>query len=257
MIGDRTNSLLLKTPEGISFSIPLAGPMTRFLALIIDICCVSTLLYFAAVAAQILGFFLEGLGGALMAALAFVATVGYGIFFEWFWRGQTIGKRLLRLRVIDERGLRLQFSQVVLRNLLRVADQLPLLYLLGGVVCVINGKNQRLGDIAAGTVVTRVRRQSATPETNLGEEKYNSFRDHPHIEARLRQNTPSEEAALAAAALLRRDELDPDARLRVFEELAEHFRAHANFPEEAAFGLTDEQYVRNIVETLNRAPGQR
>jgi len=54
----------------------------------------------------------------------FVIQIGYGIVMEWFWRGQTLGKRLLRLRVIDSQGLRLQFSQIVIRNLLRFVDML-------------------------------------------------------------------------------------------------------------------------------------
>ena len=57
--------------------------------------------------------------------IGFAISVGYAIFTEWFWRGQTVGKRLLRLRVIEEQGLRLQFSQIVTRNLLRFVDMLP------------------------------------------------------------------------------------------------------------------------------------
>ncbi|MEI9970964.1 MAG: RDD family protein [Ignavibacteriota bacterium] len=62
----------------------------------------------------------------------FVISVVYAIVLEWRWRGQTIGKRLFGLRVMDVHGLHLQFPQIAIRNLLRVIDMLPFLYLVGG-----------------------------------------------------------------------------------------------------------------------------
>ena len=56
---------------------------------------------------------------ALAILVFFVAQIGYGFFCEWLWRGQTVGKWMLRLRVVDAYGLQLQFSQIVIRNLLR------------------------------------------------------------------------------------------------------------------------------------------
>ncbi len=85
----------------------------------------------------------------------FVVQVGYGIACEWLWRGQTVGKRLLRLRVMDAQGLHLQFSQVALRNLLRFVDSLPAFYLVGGLVSLLNSRAQRLGDFVANTIVIR------------------------------------------------------------------------------------------------------
>ena len=74
---------------------------------------------------------------------------------EWYWRGQTVGKRVLKLRVMDEQALRLEFSQIVVRNLLRFVDFLPGLYLVGGTACVLSRRFQRLGDLAANTIVVR------------------------------------------------------------------------------------------------------
>ena len=68
----------------------------------------------------------------------FVISVAYAIVLEWRWRGQTIGKRLLGLRVMDVHGLRLQLPQIALRNLLRLVDMLPLFYLVGGLACVFS-----------------------------------------------------------------------------------------------------------------------
>ena len=82
------------------------------------------------------------------------------------------------------------------------------------------------------------------------EGKYNSLREHPHLGARLRQRTSPAEAALALQAILRRDTLEPAARLEVFAEIAEHFRAKVPFPAEITTALADEQYVRNVVDVL-------
>jgi hypothetical protein len=80
--------------------------------------------------------------------------------------------------------------------------------------------------------------------------KFNSFREYPHLAARLRQNVSPREAGLLLQALIRRDELDPIARIEVFKEMADHVKTLATFPPEAIDGLTDEQYVRNVVDIL-------
>ena len=182
----------------------------------------------------------------------FVVSIGYGAATEWYWRGQTVGKRLLHLRVMDEQGLRLQPSQIVVRNVLRAIDMLPAFYLVGGVACLISPRAQRLGDFAANTIVVRHPELLEPDIDQLLTGKFNSFRDYPHLAARLRQRVSPQEAGIALRALLRRDELDPGARVELFGEIAAHFRAIVEFPEEATFGLTDEQYVRNAAEVIFR-----
>jgi uncharacterized RDD family membrane protein YckC len=248
----RVATLVIRTPEGIVFSQLLAGPLTRFAAWLIDwmcITCLAIILNFLLVLPALLS---PDVGRAMTILSYFAISIGYGIALEWFWRGQTLGKRILRLRVVDANGLRLQFSQVVIRNLLRAVDMLPLLYLVGGVACALTKRAQRLGDLAANTVVIR---NPVAVEPDLDQllpDKYNSFRDYPHLEVRLRQQVSAAEAALAVRALMRRDMLEPPARIQLFREIADHFRAKADFPAEATDGITDEQYVRNVVDVLYR-----
>jgi hypothetical protein len=163
-----------------------------------------------------------------------------------------VGKRLLRLRVVDIQGLRLQFGQIVIRNLLRFVDALPLFYLVGGVACLVNRRSQRLGDVAANTVVIRVPKLNEPNLDSLLARKFNSLREHPHLAARLHQRVSPAEARVALQALLRRDELDAAARVELFGEIAAHFRTHVEFPPEAIEGITDEQFVRNVVDILFR-----
>jgi len=180
----------------------------------------------------------------------FLLSVGYGIILEWFWRGQTLGKRIFQLRVMDENGFPLRFHQVLIRNIMRFVDSLPLYYLVGGVACVTSRYGKRLGDHVAGTVVARVASSMTIDVDEVSRHKYNSFRQHPHICARLRQRVRPEMASLMLEALFRCNDFLPDARLSLFRELADFLRNLVPFPETAVLGLTDEQYVRNAVEVI-------
>lgn len=248
----RSKALTIRTPEGIEFSMPLAGPISRFLALVVDMLSISVALKTLSIAFHVLSAIQRELGLSLQLLAAFVVGIGYAILLEWVWRGQTLGKKLLRLRVIDEQGLRVRFSQIVVRNLLRPVDILPLFYMVGGLFCMLHGHGQRLGDIAAGTVVVRVPGVSKPNLEKLSGDKFNSLRQYPHLTLRLLRTTPPEDAFLALRALLRREELDPPARVALFRELAAHFKTLVPFPQEVLDGLTDERYVRNVVDVLFR-----
>ena len=173
---------------------------------------------------------------AVQILIFMILTLCYGMFFEWVWRGQTPGKRVLNLRVVDETGRGLLPVQVIVRNLLRAVDLLPFAYGVGGLTMVLTRRCQRLGDLAAGTVVVRRIKLGSPDVEELLAGKYNSFRDHPVIEARLRQRVSPEEAKVCLSALLRRNSLEPDARLDVYGELADHFRGVADFPETSTYG---------------------
>ena len=245
--------LNIRTPEGIVFSQVLAGPVTRFLACFIDQLCIHAVLTVLGYVITLLAVVSFNFAVAFYVIGYFAVSIGYGILFEWGWRGQTVGKRLLRLRVVDVEGMRLQFNQIVVRNLLRFVDALPVFYFVGGVTCWLNSKCQRLGDLAANTVVVRHPRVSEPDLDQVLAGKFNSLRQFPHLAARLRQNVTPAEADLALQSLLRRDEFDPVARVELFGELAAHFRAKADFPAEATDGVADEQYLRNVVDVIYRA----
>ena len=249
----RTNTLLIRTPEGVVFSQQLAGPMTRWLAWLIDLVILIGFTWVLNLLLGMLSIVSAALAQAFGMLTMFAVSIGYSILLEWKWRGQTVGKRVLRLRVMDVHGLRLKFGQVVIRNLLRPVDMQPIFfYLVGGLASLINERGQRLGDLAANTVVVRMPKFSEPNLDQLMAGKYNSLRAWPHLEARLRQRVAPGEANIALQALLRRDILDPAARVDLFAELAAHFKAKVAFPPEATEGIADEQYVRNVVDCLSR-----
>lgn len=260
----KTASLEIRTPEGVSFSLALASPISRAVAWLIDLMAILAItiavgmllniLAMAFIAIPYLNQFILDFAQAIQIFLNFVVTIFYAIALEWLWNGRTLGKRLLGLQVVDERGLNLTLRQIMLRNFFRIIDILPsMFYLIGATSCLFTKRCQRLGDIAAGTVVVR-RTKLAEPSIDqlLARTGFNSFAEWPHLEARLRQQATPEEAQIALDSLLRRDELTPSSRLEVFQRIADHFRSYAEFPEEATLGLSDEQYVRNVVDTLYR-----
>lgn len=254
---ERVNVLQVRTPEGVAFTFRLASPVLRLAALVVDWAVVSAAWSILATLVALFHAVSRDVAGLLGTVAYFVLAQGYGIYTEWRWRGQSVGKRVLRLRVVDDRGLRLSFVQVVLRNLLRFVDGLPLLYLLGGVVALLSRRGQRIGDLVAGTLVVWEPEQPTPDLATLHNEKYNSLRAHGAVVARLRQAVTPVEARAAWQALARRNEFEPESRVRLFAELAAHFRSLTPMPTDAVEGISDEQFMRNVVEVLHVSRQER
>ena len=118
-------TLQIQTPEGVVFNLTVAGLFTRFLAWVGRWRGHHGRQFAHHHGHDFLALISPDFANALCVILYAVISVGYGIFTEWRWRGQSFGKRLLRLRVIDASGLKLQLSQIIIRNLLRPVDLLP------------------------------------------------------------------------------------------------------------------------------------
>ncbi|HUX68005.1 MAG TPA: RDD family protein [Terriglobales bacterium] len=245
------------TPEGFAFDLPLAGLGARCLAWVIDGLVVGAVLALAGQVLSVLALGLPGIASALQIVLGFAVTLLYAAALEWFWQGQTIGKNILGLQVMEAHGLPLTGAQVLMRNLLRIVDILPGLYLAGGIACLGTRHSQRLGDQVAGTVVVQRRRGAQPDLAPWLAQKYNSLREHPQLALRLRHLTTPAEAGVALEALLRRDELEPARRAAIYRALVAHFQARVPFPEATLEALSPEQYLRNVVGILfpQRFPG--
>jgi uncharacterized RDD family membrane protein YckC len=250
MSDEPMNVLSVRTPEGVAFSFRIASPAIRLAAMMIDLGVISVSWSVLAKLVAVIAPISEDVAGMAAIITYFMLSVGYRIVTEWKWRGQSLGKRLLRLRVVDARGKRLAFEQVAMRNLLRFVDALPAAYLVGGAAAFLNRRGQRLGDLAAGTLVIWEPAQAAPDFENLRGDKYNSLREQLPVVARLRQSVTPEVARVAWQALARRDELESEARLELFAELASHIRSMTRIPEELGEGVADEQFVRNVVDVL-------
>lgn len=150
--------MLVSTPERIAFSYELAGIGSRFLAQSLDALALLVLLAGDVWVAFRVGSAAGGRSALLVASLlTFVLVMGYFWVSEAVSAGRTLGKAALRIRVVGEKGEPVTFSQVAIRNLVRLVDFLPFLYGVGVVAAFATGRGQRLGDLAAGTVVVRER----------------------------------------------------------------------------------------------------
>ena len=163
--------LVIETPERVPLHFALASIGNRFLACAIDhglqvLTLILMVIAFTLVANySTVGNRLVNAPKWVQAALvvvAFLIVAGYFAFFEWIWKGQTPGKRWLKLRVIREDGRPITFWEAAIRNLLRVFDMMPApFYSIGLISVFVSASDQRVGDIIAGTVVVREREAEA------------------------------------------------------------------------------------------------
>ena len=148
--------LVVATPERVSFDYQVAGLGTRGIAQTLDL----LILFGVLAAVYFFAIFISASGMDTVAILiailgSFVVVFGYHWACEAFWSGQTIGKKVFRLRAVGDRGEPMTFFQAGIRNIVRLVDFLPYGYGVGLVVLFINGRGKRLGDLAAGTIVVK------------------------------------------------------------------------------------------------------
>jgi uncharacterized RDD family membrane protein YckC len=238
--------LTIATPEGVFFRLPLAGPASRLYAMLFDIAIVLGTVNGIGLVVYWIFAKAPGFGAMVIALAEFAIGFAYGALLEGFWNGQTIGKRLLHLRVIDQTGLPLRIEQAWVRNLMRVFDALPFAYLVGGISVLSSPVMQRFGDRVAGTLVIRQTPLAVPGEESWTRQKYNSFMEYPTIAVHLRRAATPELASLIQDALRRRNELEPYARREIYRELATYLQSEISpFPDELVERLSDEQYLIN------------
>lgn len=208
--------ITIATPEGVELGIVLAGAASRFIAGTIDLLIQILLIGLAAlVTLALLG---GDLGLALFVIALFAALYMYDILFEVLASGRTPGKRMTHLRVVRDGGTPVDLPASAIRNLLRFIDILPGAYLVGLLAIVFTRRNQRLGDLAAGTLVIRdpSKRKDADEqpeEIDLAEA------------ARWDVSAVSlQELAAVRRFLERRSSLDRQARLELAYRLAQGLR---------------------------------
>jgi len=236
------------TPEHVPILLTPAGLGSRSLALLVDV-----LLIFAggALLRLILGALLPGGIGILLSSTgAFVLTWGYHVYFEVRHAGQTIGKRALSLRVVDDRGLPLNAYQSFVRNVARALDFLPFGYGAGALCCFADRHHRRLGDLAAGTLVVQERMTLAAGSALLRPLRYNSL-DVPEIRRRAKHRLGLEDRELLLALMLRAPYLTPAARFDVMEAAAQEYRRRLAKDDD---DLPGESFMTNLAALVLAAP---
>ena len=208
----------IATPEGLELDLVLAGVGSRLVAALLDGLVRSGVL----LAVVILVAILSPTSGVLIALWAitfFLVLFGYDVFFEVAAGGRTPGKRWSGLRVVTVSGGAVTVGASVVRNLVRIIDSLPGVYLVGIILVALTSKNQRLGDIIAGTLVVRERRIVEREVTWARSLLEPDDADDDTLTWDVSAVT-AEEIATVRRFLERRMTLDPDARRRIARELA-------------------------------------
>lgn len=211
-------TLIIETPERVPLAFPLASIGNRFLAVAID----HAIQYASIAIVAFVFLFVAGFGRdsqfgitdeierslpnwiiAVMIFVLFLLFAGYFAFFEWLWDGQTPGKRLLKLRVIREDGRPITLWEAIARNLIRIFDAVPgfliPVYSIGLIAIFMSNRDQRVGDLFAGTVVIRERTDEAP---TFAETFSNPVADPAH--RRVQQRTAFE----GNVSLLKDDEIE-------------------------------------------------
>ena len=149
---------------------PLAGIGSRFIALLVDMLIwgaglfVLAMLFWAVQPAmQAFSQLSYQWAVAIVMLTLFLLNWGYFTLFEAFGNGRTPGKRVARIRVIQQSGRPIGLFESMARNLIRYVDQFPGFYAVGVIAMFATRQHQRLGDLAAGTLVVRDRDQEPTP----------------------------------------------------------------------------------------------
>src|ERR1700677_3200641 len=158
------DQISIDTPELVGIELPLAGIGSRFIALLVDYLIWGTRLVVVVILASLLLPALHTFSRisaqwaeAIVIFIVFVVNWGYFTLFEAFWNGRTPGKRVAKIRVIQRSGRSIGLVESMARNLVRYVDQLPFFYAVGVITMFVTSQHQRLGDLAAGTLVVRDR----------------------------------------------------------------------------------------------------
>jgi uncharacterized RDD family membrane protein YckC len=232
----------ISTPEGVQLALPLAGIGSRFMALLIDYL-IGGVVYLVAIlaAASLAG----GLAATIVAVTAILAiNVVYFVLFEVFGGGRTLGKRATGLRVVTDGGGQVGLRASLIRNIIRVLELAVLFYTPAIISVLATRDNQRLGDLAAGTLVVRdtklERVVTATQTPPVSSERYASW-DVTGI--------GEEEAGAVRSFLERRNQLRPGARRALAEQLAGRLRP---LVAGAQHGLGDEAFLEHLAAAKAR-----
>ena len=239
--------LTIDTPEQIALEFPLAGAGSRFLALAIDtfvqlvIVLVLGLVALFVLWIRSLGYQATATWAfALLILLGFLLYYGYFAAFEALWGGQTPGKRAVGLRVISVTGQPITAFDALLRNLLRIVDQMPGIYAVGVLSIFFTARNQRLGDLVAGTVVVQ--------EHSLPEEGVQAA---PPTATRLgAARLTVAEVEVIQTFLTRRADLPEPLRSRTAGQLADRLRTRLELP--AGTHRDDEALIEVIAGEYRR-----
>jgi uncharacterized RDD family membrane protein YckC len=235
------------TTEKVPITYRVAGMGSRFLAWLTDIALIAILGAMGAGVGMVLEALRPGVGSAVFLLWVFALQWGYFLLFEWLWAGQTPGKRVMGLRVLQMNGTGIGFLQAAVRNIVRVADALPLFYALGFVAAACHRHQRRLGDLAAGTLVVHMERKARAVRPLPDGPPLADKALAALVRQRLAQLDRRQQQALIDLCL-RRDQLPLRDRARLFQATAQYFEQRLSLTRDEY--QSDEKFVLQLAALL-------
>lgn len=242
------SELTITTPEHVPIRLEPAGAGSRFLAIVID--AVIVLAIATAVFSIAATFLPRGVAAAIFVTVNFFLTWAWHLWFETRKQGRTPGKRAMKIRVIDARGLPVSLHQSLVRNITRVLDFVPAFYGVGAIAVLASASRRRLGDIIADTLVVRDAQPLAYRGTLAAERRHNSLRT-PRVLRLARHRISLEEREFLLTLCMRAERMTAEARYDLMEEVAKVYREKLGLEEEQMSG---ENLVRDLTAVLFNPP---
>jgi uncharacterized RDD family membrane protein YckC len=232
-------AVVVHSPEHVAIHLMAAGFGRRFAAFLIDLLLIGALTGAVSMLTRVLP---EAVSVIITTTMGFLITWGYHVYYEVAQSGQSPGKRLLSLRVVDARGLPIDLRQSLVRNVVRALDLLP----LGGVgvaTCLLDRHRRRMGDLAAGTLVVEERQPPTVDLAAIQALRQNSL-DTPRIRRQVANRVSLEEREFLLSLVLRAPQLDERARFELFESVGDRYRQRLGIDQQQ---LSGENLVRGLV----------
>ena len=229
------NRINLETPESVELEYTLAGIGSRAYALVIDYLVLGAILFLSVVIAIFLSYQITASDSflasdeqgkllqwlwAIEALIAFTIYVGYFVFFETIWQGQTIGKKKAKIRVITDDGKPTTIGKSSLRALLRPIDDF---FFIGVFFIVLGKKEKRIGDLIAGTIVIQEEIASTKHLNFKITEEAKELALQLRIETDVARLSP-DNFVILSNYLLHRSQMIPQAKRQLARKLAEQIK---------------------------------
>ncbi|HEY0758311.1 MAG TPA: RDD family protein [Acidisarcina sp.] len=261
------DQLSIDTPELVAIEFPIAGIGSRFVALLVDYLIQLGVLMVLVIILAVIGKTTESGARlpengpnqatitkwviAIMILFPFLLQWGYFTLFEALWDGRTPGKRLAKIRVIKQTGRPIGLFESMGRNLVRIVDMIPGMYAVGMICMFMNRRQQRLGDMVAGTLVVHERALELAAMPASGNRTFTASLFEPLLPA-----THTRAASLPAEAVgrlrgedllvmegffSRRLDMPIDTRVSLAERLAKCIAQRMEMPQPS--GLSDETFL--------------